>query len=192
MQTQHLQLVVEGGKPVANSTFATVSAGHQVPSGVDGQDRNKQFRNPGPTRQSKTQQEEAQIPAAEPEAPMVDKDYVDAKVGEMRAQNDARFAEVISKLDVASVKMTAASEHMPTTSGMIASAAGAVVATVGLIVAIWAFAGDRFDGGMSAASVSVQQAVEAQNLATENAAKMKEIQGDLDTIIKLLGEKAKQ
>lgn len=76
---------------------------------------------------------------------------------------------------------------------------GAVITTVGLIIAILAFGGDRFDGGVQLTGASVQQAINAETRATnaekiakDNAERMKDLGGKLNTILDILGERAKK
>lgn len=68
------------------------------------------------------------------------KNYVDAKMDSVKAQNDARFAEVIAKLDAIKV---------PSIWQLASLAAAAVVS----LVAIFGVFADRFDGGLAAHSL---------------------------------------
>lgn len=72
------------------------------------------------------------------------KDYIDAQDEKTRAQNDARFAEVIARLETISTTM------MKQVWGATLSG---VAATVGIILAALAISGDRFDGGIAASSL---------------------------------------
>ena len=68
------------------------------------------------------------------------KTYVDLKTEATRAQNDAKFAEVIAKIDGFPNPLTW-------------QQAAAVMATgIGIVLAILSFSADRFDGGMSAST----------------------------------------
>lgn len=107
------------------------------------------------------------------------KTYIDAKTEATRAQNDARFADVradiatlISKVDAAPTKQTLWS---------------AVGVTVGVLLAAFAIAGDRFDGGVGLASLSVQQAEDAKRISAGNSERMDEIDQKLDVLIRLIG-----
>lgn len=93
----------------------------------------------------------------------------------VRAQNDARFAEVLSRLD-----------RMPSSGFMIGTAASTVLGIVGIILAILAFGGDRFSGGVQLSSVSVQQAEDAKRVAGENTKAIEEVSGKLDSLLKML------
>lgn len=68
------------------------------------------------------------------------KRYVDAKMDSVKAQNDARFAEVLAKLDAINVPP-------------IWQFAGIAFVTLGAAFAILAYASDRFDGGLAAGSL---------------------------------------
>jgi len=85
------------------------------------------------------------------------KNYVDAKTEATRAQNDARFTEVLTKLD----------EKKPMTWQQCA----AIVASgLGIMLAILSFAGDRFDGGMSHGETVGKDAAETRAIAVQNTA----------------------
>lgn len=103
------------------------------------------------------------------------KDYVDAKTDATRFQNDARFAEVIARLD-----------KVPSLWQLIATVGSVgltvLVALVGTFLAVVQFGGDRFDGGMSAASVSVNQAIEARDTAQKNAERINQMDQKVDDV----------
>lgn len=75
----------------------------------------------------------------------MDKDYVDAKIDAVKAQNDARFAEVISRLDVLNNKV----EHLPRPPGFW-QLAGLAVSTLVVGITLLGVFADRFDGGVAA------------------------------------------
>lgn len=107
------------------------------------------------------------------------KEYIDAKADAVRAQNDARFAEVMSEI-----------RALPTlrdNQSMKWNIWGAAIAAAGLIVGILAFAGDRFNGGVQVASVSVQQAQEAKEISRKNAEAIEGVNNKLDELLKMLG-----
>lgn len=85
------------------------------------------------------------------------KDYVDARTDMVRAQNDARFAELITEIRTVGAKL----DHVPSTWTMIGTIIAAAVGAVGLVLGILAFAGDRFDGGVAASDL-VTKASELQ------------------------------
>jgi hypothetical protein len=112
------------------------------------------------------------------------KDYIDAKVDAVRAQNDARFAEVLANVSVLSSKIDALPSPVS-----IWQIWGVALSTLGLAIAIAAFASDRFDGGISASAVVDQ----ATSQITANQAKRDAAQdAKLDLILeKLDGMKPK-
>lgn len=88
--------------------------------------------------------------------PMTDvtaKDYIDARSDAVRAQNDARFSEVLTEIRSLSVKI----DHVPTTRSMIVTTLSGIAGATALFLGILAFAGDRFDGGVSLAEQQQQQ-----------------------------------
>ena len=109
------------------------------------------------------------------------KDYIDARVEAVRAQNDARFAEILAKLN-----------HLPSSASLAGMLVAAVVTTVGLLVGVLAFGGDRFDGGVQVSAVSVQQAVEARQIARQNAEQVKALNAKMDTLIEVIRGKINQ
>ena len=74
--------------------------------------------------------------------------YVDAKTDATRAQNDARFAEVLTSISTLSDKIGG----LPSARSNIATVVGTGFAIFLGLVAVLAFAGDRFDGGMAAST----------------------------------------
>ena len=84
------------------------------------------------------------------------RDYVDAQDASTRAQNDARFAEVVAKLDAINV---------PT----IWQIAGVAAVTLATAFAILAYASDRFDGGIAASGlIDRMQEVQAERDAAQD------------------------
>lgn len=77
------------------------------------------------------------------------KNYLDAKMDSVRAQNDARFAEVLARLD--NIKVPSLWQLVSIGAGMVL----AIITVIGLMA-------DRFDGGLAASSVIVPM-TEAQN-----------------------------
>lgn len=99
--------------------------------------------------------------------------YIDRTMDTVRAQNDARFAEINTKLD-----------KLPDTWKLVGIVAGGIAAVFGIL----AFAGDRFDGGMAAGSLedglAHRNAAAIEALATKDAAQAER----LDALILLLGQ----
>lgn len=73
------------------------------------------------------------------------KNYLDAKMDTVKAQNDARFTDVNSKLD----RLVTLIETAPKPLGFWQLAGMAATSVVALITLLGVFA-DRFDGGISA------------------------------------------
>jgi hypothetical protein len=133
---------------------------------------------------------------------MNEKDYIDAKVDAVRAQNDARFSEVLSEikglhLEVSTQnrEISANIKSLPTKWSVV----GGIVAGIGLAIGIFAYGGDRFDGGVQVSSVSVQQAQEAKNDASkalakaeESATQIRSMNEKIDTLLGILRERATQ
>jgi len=90
-----------------------------------------------------------------PEDNPMDREYTDAKMETVRAQNDARFAEVMAKLEIMS-RTSITKRELWTATGT------SIAAILGVILAVLAFAGDRFDAGIGFSSqVAEQAAVDA-------------------------------
>jgi len=77
-----------------------------------------------------------------------DRGYIDARIEAVKAQNDARFAEVISRLD---------NMHPATwwQNGLL------LIGAVGFVFAILSYASDRFDSGVSAMG-AIEEQMDAQ------------------------------
>jgi len=67
------------------------------------------------------------------------KSYVDRSMDAVKAQNDARFIEVLSRLD-----------QMPKFWPLVFSGFIGIAGAIGIVFAILSYASDRFDGGLSA------------------------------------------
>lgn len=105
--------------------------------------------------------------------------YVDKSMETVRAQNDARFAEVLSRIDIVSVKI----DHAPrplTVLQFLLGSAGALAVTLGVVFAVLAYASDRFDGGLAA--TAVVDKITSDQLARDSAQDAK-----LDQIIEAVG-----
>ena len=86
------------------------------------------------------------------------KTYVDAQDDKTRAQNDARFAEVLAELRI--IRDTAASSR-----SVWGAALATIAAIAGLFIGIMAIEGDRFESGMAASETIakvIQPVVDAQ------------------------------
>ncbi|WP_187430020.1 hypothetical protein ROLI_026570 [Roseobacter fucihabitans] len=76
------------------------------------------------------------------------KNYLDAKVEAVKAQNDARFSEVITKLDSFNGKLD--SFNPVSWQQQAGIAITGIVVTIGLVFSVLAYASDRFDSGIGA------------------------------------------
>ncbi len=100
------------------------------------------------------------------------KTYIDAKTEATRAQNDARFADLRADIATLITKVDAA----PTKWTVVAATA----TILGGTLAFLAFGGDRFDGGLSASSLVVQQ--------KENSRRLDQVDQKLGVILEILGK----
>ncbi|WP_416897573.1 MAG: hypothetical protein ACMVY4_19230 [Minwuia sp.] len=127
----------------------------------------------------------------------ISREEVQAELRAVRAENDARFTQVLSSVDGLTkhfdaelTKFHAARESLPTKYGMlwttVVSVASGVAATVTIMLGVLAIAGDRFDGGIGAATVSVEQAVEARRISRENAEQVERLNSKMDTLLDVL------
>jgi hypothetical protein len=102
--------------------------------------------------------------------------YVDKSMDAVKAQNDARFSDVIARLD----GLKSQYDHAPTPLSFTQFLVGAVsVAGVvlALVFSVLAIAGDRFDGGLAADAIKDQ-------IAVEQLARDKTQDAKLDQILK--------
>jgi len=93
------------------------------------------------------------------------KNYLDAKMDSVRAQNDARFAEVLSRLD--------GIKDLPKFWPLVAAIAVASITIIGISVTILSYASDRFDGGLGASSLV--DAITKDQAARHGAVQMLEL-----------------
>lgn len=85
--------------------------------------------------------------------------YVDKSMETVKAQNDARFSEVLGRLD----GLKAQIDHAPVPlsfTQFLAGAAAVLGVGLALVFAVLAFASDRFDGGLGADAIKDQIAAE--------------------------------
>ena len=102
------------------------------------------------------------------------KNYLDAKMEAVKAQNDARFSEVLSRLD--------GIKDLPKFWPLVAAIAIAAVTIIGISVTILSYASDRFDGGLGASSlVDAITREQAERDAAQDA-KLDKILGKLETL----------
>lgn len=113
------------------------------------------------------------------------REEMNARLEAVRAQNDARFAEVIARLDGLKTEIS----HLPTVQSMAIGMASAVVATVGLLTAIWAFGGDRFDSGVQLTGMTVERSLEAQRKAEGAEKQAQDANRKLDAVLDILNRR---
>ena len=105
------------------------------------------------------------------------KNYLDAKMDSVRAQNDARFSEVLSRLD--------GIKDLPKFWPLVAAIAVAVVTIIGISVTVLSYASDRFDGGLAASALIDQITNDQAGRDAGQDAKLDKILGKLDSIAAL-------
>lgn len=81
------------------------------------------------------------------------KEYVDLKTALTSAQNDARFAEVLSEIR----SLRGLVEGKPSTWQMVGAVFAGAATILGVILAALAYGGDRFDGGIGLADQRQEQ-----------------------------------
>ena len=102
------------------------------------------------------------------------KNYLDAKMDSVKAQNDARFSEVLSRLD--------GLKDLPKFWPLVSAIAVATITIIGICVAILSYASDRFDGGLGASAL-IDAITEGQAMREEGQdAKLDKILGKLESI----------
>ena len=102
------------------------------------------------------------------------KNYLDAKMDSVKAQNDARFSEVLSRLD--------GIKDLPKFWPLVSAIAIASVTIIGICVAILSYASDRFDGGLGASALVDAITKEQAQRDEGQDAKLDKIIGKLDSI----------
>lgn len=108
------------------------------------------------------------------------KDYVDKSMETVRAQNDARFAEVLARLDVMDARLSSMKPF--NIWQVVATVAGGVVAILGIGIAVLTFSSDRFDSGISSLGI-VKEYVDGQRQRdAAQDARLDRIIGTLESI----------
>ena len=87
--------------------------------------------------------------------------FLESKIETVKAQNDARFAEVISRLD--------ALKDLPKFWPLVISGVVIVAGAIGLVFTVLSYASDRFDGGIAASGIvsTLQQEQQARDAAQD-------------------------
>lgn len=105
------------------------------------------------------------------------KNYLDAKMDSVKAQNEARFSAVLSRLDSLSSKI----DLLPKALGFWQLAGMGMTGVVILLTLLGVFA-DRFDGGISAYGLLDTFAQSQKTRDEGQDAKLDRILGKLDTM----------
>ena len=114
--------------------------------------------------------------------------FVESKVETIKAQNDARFTEVLSRIDGVASKI----DHAPkpvTFLQFLLGAAAALGVTLSIVFAVMAYASDRFDGGLAAVAIKDQIATEQRTRDGTQDAKLNQI---IETLGKFLPPQASE
>jgi hypothetical protein len=114
---------------------------------------------------------------AGPTVPM--RDYIDARINEVSASNDAIHSEVRSGLEVLATEVRGGRESVniqlasvPKMWQLIVLIVGAAAGVLAILLGILAFGGDRFDGGVTLSASSIEQSAVAKRIAEENSEKL--------------------
>ena len=102
------------------------------------------------------------------------KNYLDAKVDAVKAQNDARFTEVLSAINRVDERVSHIGSPL-TWWQMVSGAASVSLVVLTIILGILAFASDRFDGGIAASGMLDEVSKAQANRDAEQDAKSDEM-----------------
>jgi hypothetical protein len=111
------------------------------------------------------------------------REYVDARIAEVTATNEAIHAGTQAGLRTLSAEVHSLNERtaaLPKMWQLIVTIVGATAAAISIVLAVLAFGGDRFDAGVSLSATSIEQATTANNLAAEAARKLGELDQKMD------------
>lgn len=106
--------------------------------------------------------------------------YIDKSIEAVKAQNDARFSEVLFEL-------RSLREGSITWKQVWGAAAATTISVAGILLTVLAISGDRFDGGLSASSI-VENAV--QQIAAEQVQRDAAQDARIDRILEALESQA--
>lgn len=110
------------------------------------------------------------------------REEIDAKMGEMTARLEATEARIAASL----TRIESSLAEKPGSRTLFVAVGSAAATIVTIILAVLAIAGDRFDGGMQAASVSVDQAYQAKASAEAAMKQLEEVRKQNQLILDLL------
>ena len=109
------------------------------------------------------------------------KNYLDAKMDSVKAQNDARFSEVLSGIGRVDDRVSHIAS--PMTWQQAALTMGSVgLVLIGIVFAALSYASDRFDGGISASGLLDEFAQSQTDRDVGQDAKLDKILGKLDAL----------
>lgn len=109
------------------------------------------------------------------------KNYVDAKMETVKAQNDARFSEVLSGISRVDERVSHIAS--PMTWQQLALTIGSVgLVLIGIVFGALSYASDRFDGGISASGLLDEFAQSQAERDVGQDAKLDKILGKLDAL----------
>jgi len=109
------------------------------------------------------------------------KDYVDAQDEKTRAQNDARFAEVLSGLGRVDERVSHIAAPM-TWQQLVLTMASVGLVLIGVVFAALSYASDRIDGGIAASGLLDEFSQSQAERDVGQDAKLDKIIGKLDAI----------
>lgn len=109
------------------------------------------------------------------------KNYLDAKVDAVKAQNDARFSEVLSGISRVSERVSNIATPMTWQQHALTTASVGLV-LLGVVFAALSYASDRFDGGISASGLLDEY---SQSQASRDAAQDVQFTAILETLEKI-------
>lgn len=118
------------------------------------------------------------------------KDYVDAQSQATRAQNDARFAEVLSEIRSLDAKISNLPTRWTIWGTAISTTLTLLFSLAGLVYAIISYGGDRFDSGAQFTASTYQASQEAKTLSEENARQIQQLGGNMEKLIDALSTPA--
>lgn len=103
-------------------------------------------------------------------------DIVDAKIAAAEARTDAKFAQVIGKLEQIQ------NETRGTKTTIILTA----IAAIGVAGGIMAFGASQFGNGVMVTTAAVEDAQEAKRLGQENAAGIQQIKEEIGNLVQAI------
>ncbi|HEY7764341.1 MAG TPA: hypothetical protein VIB38_05070 [Aestuariivirgaceae bacterium] len=106
------------------------------------------------------------------------RDYIDARIGQVTAENNTHFAELRADIEKLSSAIEVGNDKIASVPKMwqlIVTIVAAAAGTLTIMLGIMAFGGDRFDAGMGMSATTVENSVTARTTAEENERRLNEI-----------------